>query len=37
MIDDWRIGGPSLVAFANLGVKDGVCGYAFFFDEFLDL
>lgn len=25
------------MAFANLGVEDGVCGYAFFFDEFLDL
>lgn len=37
VVDYGRMAFPSLVAFAELGVEDGVGGYAFFFNEFLYL
>ena len=37
VVDDRRIGGPALVAFAELGVEDFVGGDAFLVDELLDL
>lgn len=37
IIDDGGVCRPSLLAFAQLGVEDGVGGDAFFLDELLDL
>ena len=37
IVDYGRVRGPSLLAFAELGVVDNICRNAFFLDEFLDL
>lgn len=36
-LQDGGGGGPSLLAFAELGCEDGIGGNAVFFNEFLDL